>query len=133
MGEPRNIVGGNIQIKEGDGGAQVSDTDLPGGNIQIEKMKVFVKVGGCGVEDGPDDGNTLPKGNIKVEENAISQNLQICGNRVGGNLQVFKNSGTGPKTVQRNNVRQDLQCKENTAPFVGSPNTAGKKEGQCRP
>ena len=46
-------------------------------------------------------------------------------------MQVFKNSGAGQKIVRGNTVAQDLQCKENTNPFIGGPNTAGDKEDQC--
>jgi len=134
----RNLVLGSIQIKEGGstGGfsyARVCGTDLPNGNIQIEKMKNYVLVGGprfCNT------GNTLAKGNIKVEENSIGfpvpfGEMEVSRNTVGGNVQVFKNVGPGLKFVQGNTVREDLQCFENTLPFVGGPNTAGKAEGQC--
>jgi hypothetical protein len=46
---------------------------------------------------------------------------------------VFKNSGAGTKVVQGNNVAENLQCFENSAPFIGTPNTAQKSEGQCAP
>ena len=46
---------------------------------------------------------------------------------------MFKNRGPGPKTVQGNTVRGDLQCFENDEPFLGTPNVARKAEGQCAP
>ena len=133
---PRNLVLGSIQIKEGAGFARVCGTDLPNGNIQIHKMGTFVLIGGlqCSELGG---GNTLARGNIKVEENNIVGSLptlpelDIRDNNIGGNVQVFKNVGPGQKTVQDNTVGEDLQCWENGPPFVGGPNTAGKAEGQC--
>jgi hypothetical protein len=136
----RNQVGGSIQIKEA-GAVRVCGTDLPEGNIQLEKNTGFVQVGGSGCGAGLFGGNTLSKGNIKVEENTIPAScgpfppfpcrLEIIGNSVGGNVLVFKNRGPGTKLVQNNTVVQNLQCFENDPPFVGGPNTAGKAEGQC--
>ncbi len=108
-------------------------TDLPEGNIQLEKNTGNVFAGGSNCE-GFGDGNTLPKGNIKVEENTITPIytlLEITGNSVGGDVLVFKNQGPGTKLVENNTVAQNLQCFENEPPFVGGPNMAGKAEGQC--
>lgn len=133
---PRNLVLGSIQVKEGAGFARVCGTDLPNGNIQIQKMGTFVLIGGLQCS-GFGGGNTLARGNIKVEENNIVSSLptlpelDIRDNSVGGNVQVFKNMGPGLKTVQTNTVREDLQCFENGPPFVGGPNAAGKAEDQC--
>jgi hypothetical protein len=130
-----NVVRGNIQVKEGGNGTQgvsVCGVSMPDGNIQIEKMfgGVFVGGAGCAAFGG---GNRLAKGAIKVEENFVTAmfGLQIGQNRVD-QLQVFKNSGPGAKTVTNNTVRQNLQCKKNQAPFVGTPNTARHRQGQCR-
>jgi hypothetical protein len=129
-----NVVRGNIQVKEGGNGTQgvsVCGVTMPDGNIQIEKMfgGVFVGGAGCAAFGG---GNRLAKGGIKVEENFITATfgLQIGQNRVD-QLQVFKNRGPGAKTVTNNTVRQNLQCKKNQAPFVGGPNTARHRQGQC--
>jgi hypothetical protein len=50
---------------------------------------------------------------------------------VAQNIQVNKNRGSGRKVVRGNRVFQIVQCKENTSPFVGGPNTAAETEGQC--
>ena len=75
------------------------------------------------------------KGDIQVRENTIApfvRSLGVDNNFVlQGNVQVFKNAGEGRKTVQNNQVGKDLQCFENTPPFVGGPNVAQKREGQC--
>jgi hypothetical protein len=92
---------------------------------------------GPGFNCGPSGGNTLSKGNIKVEENTVTSvfgfgaGLRVDQNRVAGDLQVFKNRGPAQKTVQGNTVGENLQCKKNSPPFVGGPNAAKKAEGQC--
>jgi hypothetical protein len=120
-------VGGSIQIKESYSpsliGAEVSGgTVLTQGNIQIEKMNT----GGILIADV-----RLSKGNIKVEENVTRSRFEIIRNRVAQNVQVFKNRGTNQKFVRNNSIGQIAQCKENQAPFVGGPNSAGEAEGQC--
>lgn len=149
---------GSIQIKEGGPNtvghyeAAVCDTTLWNGNIQIEKTlaEVGLFVGNPGTLVGlPDStnclGNTLKRGNIKVEENHIlvlapAAGLTIIANTVGGpptsngpggNLQVFKNSGDGNKEVSGNTIRQNLQCKENQDPFISAGNLAREFEDQC--
>jgi hypothetical protein len=129
-----NVVRGNIQVKEGGNGVQgvsVCGVTMPEGNIQIEKMfgGIFVGGAGCAAFGG---GNRLAKGGIKVEENFVTATfgLQIGQNRVD-QLQVFKNNGPGAKTVTGNIVRQNLQCKKNRGAFVGGPNTARHRQGQC--
>lgn len=74
---------------------------------------------------------TLNKGNIQITENNTGGSLEILRNHVAQNLQVFKNRGSGGKVVSGNTVGQDLQCKENTSPFTGGPNSTGDTEGQC--
>jgi hypothetical protein len=71
-------------------------------------------------------------GNVKVEDNVIgAAGMSVAGNQVTGNMGVFKNSGDGAKQVVANTVGQNLQCFDNTPPFLGGPNAAGKAEGQC--
>jgi hypothetical protein len=129
-----NVVRGDIQVKEGGNGVQgvsVCGVTMPDGNIQIEKMfgGIFVGGSGCAAFGG---GNRLFKGGIKVEENFVTATfgMTIGQNRVD-QLQVFKNNGPGAKTVAGNTVRQNLQCKKNRGPFVGGPNTARHRQGQC--
>jgi hypothetical protein len=131
-----NVVRGDIQVKEGGNGTQgvsVCGVTMPDGNIQIEKMFGGVFVGGSGCAGVFGGGNRLAKGSIKVEENFVTA---AFGLRIGQNqadqIQVFKNTGPGAKTVANNTVRQNPQCKKNQAPFVGTPNTARHRQGQCR-
>ena len=108
--------------------ALVISTTVQEGSVQIEKVVGTVLVAGLSVKAG----------NIKVEENivpvAANEILQIQNSRVDqGNLQVFKNTGTGMKFVDGNTVGGSLQCFENQEPFAASGNTADSEEGQCPP
>lgn len=78
---------------------------------------------------------TSGKGNIKVEDNFVASGNSIIvqNNSIPQNLQVFKNEGPGHKFVNLNSASESVQCFENALPFVGTPNTAPKKEGQCVP
>jgi hypothetical protein len=109
----------------------VCSARLADGNIVVEKSRNGTVVVGTLLEVCP--GNTVTKGNIKVERNFIppGEVLAVVRNTVGGNLQVFTNTGAGAKNVAGNVVRQNLQCKENDPPFIGEPNTARNAEGQC--
>lgn len=74
------------------------------------------------------------RGDIKIEDNFIPAGdfLRVQNNTVAEDLQVFKNRGGGGKTVLANTVGENLQCKENDAPFVGQPNlVGGNAEDQC--
>jgi hypothetical protein len=142
-----NRVGGSIHITQGGVGAfllfevLICDTHLPAGNIQVEKMRGSFGIGlvptrpdviaFCG---GGPQGNRLDKGNVKVEDNFVLarvQGMDIRQNIIRQNLQVFKNVGPGPKFVQGNTAGESVQCKENAPLFVGGPNAAQTREGQC--
>jgi hypothetical protein len=141
-------IGGSIHIAQGGVGAfaifevLVCDTHLPNGNIHVEKMRGSVALGlaparpdviaFCG---GGPQGNQIDKGNIRAEDNIIlaGRRLDIRQNVIGQNLQVFKNIGPGEKFVQNNAAGENVQCTENTPPFVGSPNVASTNEDQCAP
>jgi hypothetical protein len=128
-----SVVGKNFVHKEGaEGFVRICGTTVEDGNIEIEKLGAHqVFVGDEAFCSGFGRGNTVLKGDIKVWENTIRA-LGVDQNRVPqGNVQVFKNVGEGPKTVQFNTVGKDLQCFENTPPFLGRPNVATKAERQC--
>jgi len=115
-------IGGNAKI-EGNFGTTFVDAAIVQGNLDILKNsssgRVEVEFNQVG-------------GNLKVEDNVIAApGLSVLGNQVTQNLQVVKNTGPGPKAVTANTAGQSVQCFENTPPFVGGPNTAPKKEGQC--
>ena len=139
----RSTVNGNVLAREGSR-LYVSDTRVAGNIDGVEARVVQVKGGSLGgsiqIADGSSagelgaavyGGTVLTQGNIKVEENSIGSSLEVAGNYVAQNIQVFKNRGTGQKSVRDNRVLQIVQCKENTAPFVGGPNDAAEAEEQC--
>jgi hypothetical protein len=76
-------------------------------------------------------GNTVERGNIKVEDNNNSFSFEVSDNTVGQNVQVNKNVGAATKRVANDLVGESVQCFDNAPPFVGGPNTAPKEEGQC--
>jgi hypothetical protein len=137
-----NIVGGNVAITGVTGpgfpfaglmvNVAVCDTVLAGGNISVEKSRGGTIAVGTGFPDIC-GGNELGQGNILVQQNVIplGELFFVSDNEVGGNLQVFRNRGNGSKAVNFNIVRENLQCRQNEQPFTGSPNFAGKTEGQC--
>jgi hypothetical protein len=136
----RNLVGGSIRIRDGGEGAFICGTDLPEGDIEVERMfgfngqNGFVHLGGSICEGGFGGGNTLAQGSIRVKRNTNTTfgiGLEIVGNTVGGDLQVLRNQGPQTKLVQNNTVAGKLQCFDNESPFVGGPNTASVAEGQC--
>lgn len=121
-------VGGNIDIVGGPAGFQTGFLDyrirgatVAEGNIHVLKNQRTVFV----------EQNTLVKGNIQVEDNFNLVNLIVQANSVPRNIQVYKNRGPGPKTVDFNIAGQSIQCFENEPTFNGQPNTAPKLEGQC--
>jgi hypothetical protein len=131
-----SAVHGNIQIKEGGPNTRtahqevlICGVDLPNGDILVEKMEIaqglLVTGGFC---EGP---NEVKNGNVTIEENEIvtgappASGMHIDSNQIAnGNLHVFKNFGMGAKDVVGNNVvNGDIQCYENTPPFIGGPNS----------
>jgi hypothetical protein len=139
-------VGGDVQIKGANPGT-LNGFDIGvrvGGDAQLEENQGRVFVDAAFVEGDLEVRKNITQGllevefntvggNIKVEDNVIQSpsSMSVLGNRVTGNLQVFKNTGTGFKQVVSNTVRENLQCFENAGPFLGGPNFAQKREGQC--
>jgi hypothetical protein len=113
-------VGGDVQFEENQGITFIDAAQIAG-DVEVKKSTDRVEV----------EFNTVG-GNVKVEDNLIpASGMSVLGNNVHGNMGVFKNTGLGPKQVVGNTVAQNLQCFENSVPFVGGPNAAGKAEGQC--
>ena len=143
VGSMGHTIGGNFSVTGATGrpgffllpfslNVFVCGARLPDGNIPVKKSVNGTVAVGSQLRACP--GNTVAKGNIKVEDNFIPappEALAVSGNTVGGNIQVFKNRGPGQKTVAANTVRRNLQCKKNDQPFVGAPNVARRAKGQC--
>ena len=121
-------VGGNINIVEGDSpnsdGVSIrAGTVVTNGNIKIQKMRTSRVV----VADV-----IVLRGNMVIKENTTTVTLDIIRNEIrSGNLEVEKNRGTSDKLVSGNVVDGKLECRDNSMPFVGRPNEADKREGQC--
>jgi hypothetical protein len=123
-----SLVEGNIRITEGHDpvflSAVVQLSDLPNGNIQIEK-------GRFPLGDWDIFLNTLDKGNIRTEENSSIFTGFTTDNTVAQDVQVFKNT-QGLIAVAFNFVGENLQCKENSEPFIAVGNVVGgNAEDQC--
>jgi hypothetical protein len=126
-----NTLFGAISITEGDFNDPEFDVrlvanDVRLGGIKVEKMTGEIVVGVAG------QGNSVNRGNIFLQENRPVAHFEVNDNTVGQNIQVFKTFGPGvPKAVLSNRAGENLQCFENDPPFIGGPNTAPNKEGQC--
>lgn len=126
-------ITGNLEIVESLAGnfAFVLDGNTVGGNVKLEKNQgptVIV--------------NNVITGRLEIVENNVAgafcppdappelcENGHFNDNRVGGNMQVFRN--TGPTEVMRNVIVGNLQCFDNTPAPVSASNTAARKQGQC--
>jgi hypothetical protein len=120
-----SVVEGDVQVKKGtgtgDSGAWVVRQTTIGGDAQFEEN---------GGRRSPGIENSIVDGDIQVfKQRGGGDPILVRENRVGENLQYFLNRRAG--NISLNNIRQALQCKENTPPPTGGGNTAGEKEGQC--
>lgn len=141
VGSLSDTIGGNFTVSGATGpgfgfmGLSVNVficvADLPSGNIQVQRTRNGTVAVGSLIPEC--FGNSVRKGDIQVQDNFIPpfELMAVARNDVGGNVQVFRNRGSGTKTVAENFVRENLQCRRNDQPFVGQPNVAGKAEGQC--
>lgn len=113
-------IGGNIQIQDGwsPGELGVSITGgvrLSNGSIQVTKMAT----GRIVIADA-----IVEKGSLQLEENSVSEAVEILRNRVAQNLEFRKHLSSAAKTVSENLVGQKLECKENSPPFTAAANSA---------
>lgn len=140
VGSQFDRIGGNFDVTGATGPGFVFEvfsvnvfvcgSILEKGNIAVEKSRGGTVAVGTMLPVCP--GNDVG-GDIIVQENVIpaTEAMPVDLNNVGGDLQVFKNRGTGLKSVLANEVRENVQCKENDDPFLGGPNFAQKAEDQC--
>jgi hypothetical protein len=140
VGSLTDRIGGNFDVTGATGpgfafqlfmvNVFVCGSTLTNGNVVVEKSRGGTVGVGSSIPFCP--GNKVA-GNVVVQENVIpaGEAMAVDRNVVGGNLQVFKNRGMGAKSVLANEVRENVQCKENDEPFLGGPNAAQKAEDQC--
>jgi hypothetical protein len=123
-------VDGQVQAKSITGAGRVHLCGMTvGKNVQIDKASGDILVGDSGSGCG---GNSIA-GDLKITNNITDVELNVQGNAIGKKLMVSKNTGPSDKFVVNNTGGQKLQCDNNSALFVGSPNTgfAVVKAGQC--
>ena len=140
LGSQGDRIGGNVDITGATGpgflfqnlsvNVFICGSTLTSGNIAVEKSRGGTVAIGSATPFCV--GNDVA-GDIVVQENVIppTEVMPVDRNLVGGNVQVFKNRGMGAKSVLANEVRENVQCKENDEPFAGGPNLAAQAEGQC--
>jgi hypothetical protein len=75
-------------------------------------------------------GLNLVREHIEILQNDVQIAMDIFQNIVVGNITVNQNTGTGFKRVQANQA-QKVACQQNAPPFIGGPNIAAQREGQC--
>jgi hypothetical protein len=126
-----NIIHGNGVIVEDSVETFICGAVLPKGDIIVVKNRGgLLGIGGpfCAFFGG---GNTVERGNIKVEDSFNTFSFEVSDNRVGQNVQVYKNMGGATKRVANNIAGESVQCFGNAPPFIGGPNMAPKREGDC--
>lgn len=118
-------VGHDIRIKGGafsGPGAFIHTVVVEQGSITIENMETGLIFAAF---------NQVPNGRIYVSNNTTQVFLQIAANTVGQTVEVYRNMGPSPKVVDSNTAGQAVRCENNELPFVGGPNVAPERSGQC--
>jgi hypothetical protein len=110
-------IGGNLQSEESRSIILSGQGITVEGSIQIKKAYEAVRI----------ERGTTVLGNFQYEENSAPLSLTFTS--ILGDLQLFKNIGGA--RLQNNNIRQNMQCKENFPKPTGSGNRAEQKEDQC--
>jgi hypothetical protein len=126
------FVGGDIQIsrtRPGTAGG-ICRSNI-NGSIQLKQNRGVIDIGIGFPDDVCTGGNTV-NGDIKVEESGPGARHDINGNMVNGNVQYFKNVGT-VATIIANQIKGNLQCKENAPPPVAAGNTAQSQQCESVP
>ncbi len=103
-------------------GASIHSTVVERGNIEIELMETGIIFVGF---------NEVPNGRIYVADNRTDLFLQVAFNTVGETVEVYRNSGPSPKTTDFNTAGLAVRCEGNELPYVGGPNVAPSRNGQC--
>jgi hypothetical protein len=113
-----SVVGGHLSMAESTGTGQFSVfSSTIDGNLTFEKNAGFVFA----------SSNTVG-GNVQLLK---SGRAELHHNRVGRNMEVYKNRSSFPLVIAGNTIGGRLQCADNEPPPIGSFNSAPEKEGQC--
>lgn len=101
----------------------IVNTVVTGGNVHVENMTADI----ISIVD-----TRVDNGSIEVIDNVTETLLQTEFNQVSQNVDVFRNTGAGPKFVSQNTAGVAVRCFDNTGAFiVGGPNFAPSRQGQC--
>jgi hypothetical protein len=126
------FVGGDIQIsrtRPGTAGG-ICRSNI-NGSIQLKQNRGRIDIGIGFPRDVCVAGNTI-NGDIQVEESGIGATHNINANVVNGNVLYFKNVGT-VATIIANQIKGNLQCKENLPPPAAAGNTAQSQQCEFVP
>ena len=118
-------VGGGIRIKGGGFqgvAASINNVTVSGGDIQVENVEANILFIGS---------SRVTNGGILTSRNVVTSDFQIQFNTVSESLEVFRTLGPAAKIVSLNTVADAVRCEGNEPPFVGGPNFAPTREGQC--
>ncbi len=129
-----STVTGDVEAKNAIsdiGHVQICGVHVLEGDIVVKRVGGDVLVGDPLTSDCP--GNTVNHGSVRIERNVTDVELVVRGNTIPeGSLDVSDNTGPSAKFVQSNTGGTRLECDDNLAPFVGSPNTGWATiQGQC--
>ena len=133
----RNAIGGDVRANRPE--VLFSSSDRIGGSLEVTRASQSVglihgEIGGDIVVRGSVASITLLRsfvgGNVIVHDNVIVGQLRLSRIVASGSLQVDRNSGPAPKTVD-GNFAALVSCFDNDLPFIGGPNVAPQREGQC--
>jgi hypothetical protein len=120
----RGTVAGSVRIKGGGFpgvAASVNEVTVTGGDISVEN--VFSNIIFVG-------SNQVTNGGILASRNESLSDFQMQFNTVARDIEVYRNIGPGVKIVSLN-ASQAVRCEGNAQPFIGGPNFAAAREGQC--
>jgi hypothetical protein len=118
-------VGGEIRIKGGGFAgvaASVNNVLVTGGDVEVEKVEGGIIFVGF---------TRVPNGGILASRNVTQVILQVSNNNVARSVEVLDNTGPAGKFVDANTAGVAVRCEGNTPPFIGGPNFAPAREGQC--
>jgi hypothetical protein len=124
-------VNGSIGVSRSHTAVQVCGTTVKGPAFSVGQSGQDILIGDPLTTDCP--GNKVPNGSVALVQNSTYVEFVVRGNSVpNGNLVVQNNVGSSNKYVQNNVGGKTLKCTGNASPFAGGPNGSWlSKQGQC--
>ena len=118
-------VGGRIRIKGGGFqgvAASINNVTVSGGDVQVENVEANILFIGS---------TRVTNGGILTSRNVVTSDFQIQFNTVSESIEAYNTLGPAAKIVSLNVAAVAVRCEGNEPPFVGGPNFAPEREGQC--